>query len=86
LSSATAAFEDIDAATRHFLHRTLNFAGALPEDARLRELIASGKSLQQAAALGSPAVSASHELVGRLVRQLAGLAPVPLARSAGGYR
>ena len=40
LSVATGGFDEIDAATRHFLRRGIDFAGAVPDDDRLRTTMA----------------------------------------------
>ena len=68
LSVATGGFDEIDAATRHFLRRGIDFAGAVPDDDRLRTTMADGVPLQDAAALGTPATTACHELVARITR------------------
>jgi flagellar biosynthesis protein FlhG len=70
MATATNAFEEIDAATRHFLRRGLDFAGAVPDDDRLKEALHEGTPIQHAAALGTPATTACHELAATLVRQL----------------
>ncbi|MEX2584032.1 MAG: P-loop NTPase [Gemmatimonadota bacterium] len=69
LSTATNGFEEIEAATTQFLQRAIGFAGALPDDDRLRTTVEEGMHLQDAAALGTPATSACHELAATLVRQ-----------------
>lgn len=70
LSAANAAFEEVDRATRHFLQRGIEFAGAIPEDERLRETIEAGTPIQDVAALGTSATAACHELSASLIRQL----------------
>jgi hypothetical protein len=75
LATATNAFDEIDAATRHFLRRGLDFAGAVPEDDRLHAALEDGTPIQNAAALGTPATTACHELVATLVRQLDEFSP-----------
>ncbi len=72
---ATAAFDEVDNATRHFLRRGLAFAGAIPEDDRMRAAIEAGRPIQEAAALGTPATSACHELSALLIEQLLEGAP-----------
>jgi flagellar biosynthesis protein FlhG len=72
LSAATAAFDEVDGATRHFLERPLEFAGAVPEDDRLRAALEGGTPIQDAAGLGTPATAACHELSARLLSQLIG--------------
>lgn len=70
LATASAAFEEVDAATSHFLRRSVDFAGAIPDDERLRSEIEEGTPLQDAAALASPATGAAHDLAARMSRQL----------------
>ena len=70
LSLATPAFDEVEQATRQFLRRGLSFAGAIPDDDRFRATVESGAAIQDAAALGTPATSACHELSARLIQQL----------------
>jgi flagellar biosynthesis protein FlhG len=79
LSSARAAFEDLDSATRHFLQRSLCFAGSVPDDGRLTELSAVGGGLHQTDVRESRAAQACQELAGGVMsrlRESAVLAPV----------
>ena len=66
--SARAAFDDVAAATTHFLARGIGFAGALPDDDCLRAAIAAGMTLQDAAE-GSPAAALLHPVALRLARE-----------------
>jgi flagellar biosynthesis protein FlhG len=75
MSVASNGFEEMEAATRHFLARGLEFAGAVPEDERLRTALAEGVPLQDAAAFGSPATTACHELAVTLVRRIDDFSP-----------
>lgn len=70
LSVATEAFHEVEQATHQFLRRDLGFAGAIPNDDRIRATVETGTAIQDAAALGTPATSASHELSARLIKQL----------------
>lgn len=70
LSVATAAFEEVEQAARQFLRRGLGFAGAIPDDDRIRAAVETGTAIQDAAAFGTPATSACHELSARLTQQL----------------
>ncbi len=70
LPTATAAFEQLVAATRRFVVRLPELAGAVPEDEVLRGAIATGLPLHQAAAAGSPAITSCHELSVTLARHL----------------
>ncbi|MEX0912891.1 MAG: P-loop NTPase [Gemmatimonadota bacterium] len=69
LSAATKGYEEMARATRHFLERGLDFAGAVPEDERFRTALEDGMPLLAAAALGTPAAAACHGLAGMMVRQ-----------------
>ncbi|HET8653990.1 MAG TPA: cellulose synthase operon protein YhjQ/BcsQ [Longimicrobiaceae bacterium] len=60
--SAEFAAGQVGAAARHFLHRSVGFAGAVPEDDSLRIAVDAGMHLQDAAA-GSPA-AATLEVIG----------------------
>jgi flagellar biosynthesis protein FlhG len=84
LSSARAAFEDLDSATRHFLQRSLCFAGSVPDDALLTELSAVGGGLHQTDVRGSSAARACQELAGGVMCRLRE-SPVlaPVQRAAG---
>lgn len=66
VTAATAAFAEVERATRRFLDRPLAFAGAVPDDDRLRALADAGTPLQEAAAMGTPAAAACHELAVRI--------------------
>jgi flagellar biosynthesis protein FlhG len=79
LAAATEAFHDLDGATRHFLRRSLDFAGAVPDDDRLRARMNAGTPLQDVAGLATPAAAACHELAVRLARQLHARPPAVVA-------
>jgi len=70
MSVASNGFDEMVAATRHFLGRGIDFAGAVPDDDRLRTVLAEGTPLQDAAALGTPATTACHELAVTLARRI----------------
>jgi flagellar biosynthesis protein FlhG len=82
LPTARMLHLDIEGGTRRFLNRSLGFGGAIPEDDRLTSALQSGLHLHQAAALGTPAASACHELAARLVNLVAAPAlPAPRVTS-----
>lgn len=70
LAAASSAFDEVDSATRHFLRRSIGFAGSIPEDQRLGAEIESGTPIQDAAGLGTPATAAAHDLAGKLASQI----------------
>jgi flagellar biosynthesis protein FlhG len=65
-ASGRGAAELVDAAARHFLNRSIDYAGFLPDDACLAAGIAAGMPIQDAAA-GSPAAVAMQTLAGPLL-------------------
>lgn len=72
LPAATEAYREIDGASRHFLRRSLGFAGAVPNDERLDAALQAGMPIQMAAAMGSPATTACHGLAVELSPMLTG--------------
>lgn len=72
LTAASEAYREIDGASRHFLRRSLGFAGAVPTDERLDGVLQAGMPIQMAAALGTPATAACHELAVELTPLLTG--------------
>jgi MinD-like ATPase involved in chromosome partitioning or flagellar assembly len=60
-----AAFEVVEAGVGHFLARSLDFAGAVPEEPRFRQGVESGLTLQQAAA-NAALTTALRQLAARL--------------------
>ena len=69
---AIACFDAVDAGVRGFLGTTLRFAGAVPSDSTLDAALRAGMPFPDAAA-GSPAATAAHDAV---MRVLAGASPL----------
>ena len=79
--AATRAFGQADEATRQFLGRALEYAGALPDDGSLDLALRAGMTLHDAAA-GSPAAVAAQELAARLLQPTGSPAAGQRARTA----
>lgn len=71
-NEALACFDAVDAGVRGFLGTTLRFAGAVPSDSTLDAALRAGMPFPDAAA-GSPAATAAHDAV---MRVLAGASPL----------
>ena len=69
---AIACFDAVDAGVRGFLGTSLRFAGAVPSDSTLDAALRAGMPFPDAAA-GSPAATAAHDAV---MRVLAGASPL----------
>ena len=69
---AVRCFDAIDAGVRQFLGTTTRFAGAVPSDSTLDAALRAGMPFPDAAA-GSPAATACHDAVTRV---LAGISPL----------
>jgi MinD-like ATPase involved in chromosome partitioning or flagellar assembly len=69
---AMVCFDAVDAGVRGFLGTTLRFAGAVPSDSTLDAALRAGMPFPDAAA-GSPAATAAHDAV---MRVLAGASPL----------
>lgn len=67
--AALAAYREVETAAQLFLRRTVNYAGALPDDEALRASAQAGIPVQQAP-IDSPVVDAIHQLAARLRREL----------------
>lgn len=67
--AAASAADEVGGAVRHFLRRTVGYAGWIPEDESLRAAIEAGMDLQDAA-VGSPAGSCLKEIASSLIGQL----------------
>ncbi|HET7276006.1 MAG TPA: hypothetical protein VFI91_12630 [Longimicrobiaceae bacterium] len=67
--AASAQFDELDAASRRFLGRTLRYGGAVPDDECLRAGVAAGMAILDAAS-GSPATAAIHTIGTRILRQI----------------
>jgi MinD-like ATPase involved in chromosome partitioning or flagellar assembly len=68
-STAIAAFRELESAAQLFLKRAIDYAGAIPDDPRLRAGLTAGEPVQEAAS-DSPVVTAIHQLGARLRREL----------------
>lgn len=64
----------VDSATRHFIHREVGYAGAIPEDACLHAGVAAGMCVQDAAA-GSPAATAMLQIMRDLLDEVPSARP-----------
>jgi MinD-like ATPase involved in chromosome partitioning or flagellar assembly len=69
VAGARVAADMIDSATRHFLERTVRFAGAVPDDASLAAGVAAGMPLQDAADR-SPAEVAMESIAITLLEEI----------------
>jgi flagellar biosynthesis protein FlhG len=65
-AQAIACFDAVDAGVRGFLGTTLRFAGAVPSDTTLDAALRAGMPFPDAAA-GSPAATAAHDAVMRVL-------------------
>jgi MinD-like ATPase involved in chromosome partitioning or flagellar assembly len=67
-ASGFRVFQELESATRLFLHHSIAFAGAIPEDPALREAARAGTPVHHAP-FDSPVVTAVHQLGLRLRRE-----------------
>lgn len=67
--AADAAFAEVRGALKHFLRRTVDYAGCIPDDECLRAALEAGMDLQDAA-VGSPAAARLEVVAASLITQL----------------
>ena len=67
--AAIASYRELETAAQLFLQRTVDYAGAIPDDEALRASALEGIPVQQAP-IDSPVVVAIHQLAARMRREL----------------